>query len=90
MRYAYLGPQGTFTEAAALQSSDAGDELVALASVDAVLASLRSGDVDRAVVPIENSVEGGVPQTLDSLGSGTALTEPRSGKGGTGGTRPDA
>ncbi len=74
MRYAYLGPQGTFTEAAALQASGPGDELVALASVDAVLASLRCGDVERAVVPIENSVEGGVPQTLDSLGSGSSLT----------------
>ena len=73
MRYAYLGPQGTFTEAAALQASGPGDELTPLSSVDAVLAALRSGDVDRAVVPIENSVEGGVPQTLDSLGSGSAL-----------------
>ena len=73
MRYAYLGPQGTFTEAAVLQSSGPGDELRPLSSVDAVLTALRSGDVDRAVVPIENSVEGGVTQTLDSLGSGTAL-----------------
>ena len=73
MRYAYLGPQGTFTEAAVLQASGARDELVPMSSVDAVLGALRSGDVDRAVVPIENSVEGGVPQTLDSLGSGTEL-----------------
>ena len=73
MRYAYLGPQGTFTEAAVLQASGPGDELTPLSSVDAVLAALRSGVVDRAVVPIENSVEGGVPQTLDSLGSGSAL-----------------
>jgi len=75
MRYAYLGPQGTFTEAAVLQSSGPGDELRPLSSVDAVLTALRSGDVDRAVVPIENSVEGGVTQTLDSLGSGTALMQ---------------
>ena len=73
MKLAYLGPQGTFTEAAVLQVAAPGDELVPMASVDAALAALREGDVDRAVVPIENSVEGGVPQTLDSLGSGSAL-----------------
>lgn len=73
MKYAYLGPQGTFTEAAVLQVAAPGDELTPLASVDAALAALRDGAADLAVVPIENSVEGGVPQTLDSLGNGTPL-----------------
>ncbi len=75
MRYVYLGPSGTFTEAAALQVAgcEGADQLVPLASVDAALTAVRRGEADRAVVPIENSVEGGVPQTLDSLGSGTPL-----------------
>ena len=73
MKYAYLGPQGTFTEAAVLQVAAPDDVLMPLASVDAALEAVRAGAADRAVVPIENSVEGGVPQTLDSLGSGAPL-----------------
>jgi prephenate dehydratase len=42
-------------------------------SVDAALALLRSGEVDGAMVPIENSVEGGVSATLDALASGDPL-----------------
>ncbi len=73
MRCVYLGPSGTFTEAAVLQVADPGDELVPVASVDAALGAVRRSEADRAVVPIENSVEGGVPQTLDSLGTGSPL-----------------
>ena len=43
------------------------------ASVDAALAALRAGDIDAAMVPIENSVEGGVSATLDALASGDPL-----------------
>src|SRR6476661_5762168 len=42
-------------------------------SVDAALAALRAGHVDGAMVPIENSVEGGVSATLDALASGEPL-----------------
>ena len=42
-------------------------------SVDAALAALRAGEVDGAMVPIENSVEGGVTATLDALASGDPL-----------------
>jgi len=73
VKYVYLGPQGTFTEAAVLQVAGPDDELTPLASVDTALAAVRAGAADLAVVPIENSVEGGVPQTLDALGNGTAL-----------------
>ena len=68
---AYLGPAGTFTEAAA-RTLPAGD-LVAAASVAAALGMLRAGEVDRAVVPFENSVEGSVPTTLDELAGGDPL-----------------
>jgi prephenate dehydratase len=73
-RYAYLGPAGTFTEAALHQV--AGDHLVAplaAPSVSAALDAVRSGVVDAAMVPIENSVEGPVNATLDELATGDPL-----------------
>jgi prephenate dehydratase len=48
-------------------------ERIPFASVDAALAALRAGDLDAAMVPIENSVEGGVSATLDALASGDPL-----------------
>jgi prephenate dehydratase len=73
-RYAYLGPQGTFTEMAlrSWRPADGADH-VPMGSVDAALAALRAGDVDAAMVPIENSVEGGVSATLDALANGEPL-----------------
>jgi prephenate dehydratase len=74
-RYAYLGPEGTFTEAA-LEAFDPGAVAGALpcASVQATLDAVRSGEADRAIVAIENSVEGAVTATLDELAAGPALT----------------
>jgi prephenate dehydratase len=60
----YLGPEGTFTEQAA---SELEGELVGFASVYDVVAAVERGTVDRGVVPIENSLEGGVNATLDAL-----------------------
>ncbi|GMA21233.1 prephenate dehydratase [Arsenicicoccus piscis] len=76
MRYAYFGPAGTFTEQALLSwlaTNQVDGERVPIATVDGALAALRAGTVDRAVVPIENSVEGGVPSTLDALSAGDPL-----------------
>ncbi|MCG7594721.1 prephenate dehydratase [Mycobacterium sp. PSTR-4-N] len=76
-RIAYLGPEGTFTEAA-LRTLDA-DRLipapgpvtrVATDSTSAAVAAVRSGDADFACVPIENSIDGSVLPTLDSLADG--------------------
>jgi len=73
-RYAYLGPQGTFTEMALRSWAPAeGAVHVPMGSVDAALAALRAGEVDSAMVPIENSVEGGVSATLDALANGEPL-----------------
>jgi prephenate dehydratase len=74
-RYGFLGPTGTFTEMALRQCSEvpADAELVPFISVDAAMAGLRAGDLDAAMVPIENSVEGGVSSTLDALASGAPL-----------------
>jgi prephenate dehydratase len=76
MRYAYLGPEGTFTEAAVadLAGSQPGDvEPVPYPSVGAALAAVRSGDADRGVVPVESSVEGIVTATVDDLTGGGDL-----------------
>ena len=73
LRYAYLGPTGTFTEAALRSVAAPDDEAVPQTDVQAALAAVRSGEADRAVVPIENSVEGGVSATLDALASGQPL-----------------
>src|SRR5665811_2462402 len=74
-RYGFLGPTGTFTEMALRQCSQLVDdsERIPFVSVDAALAALRAGDLDAAMVPIENSVEGGVSATLDALASGEPL-----------------
>jgi prephenate dehydratase len=74
MRYAYLGPEGTFTEAAvtALARTRPGVEVqpVPCPSVGATLTAVRTGAADRAVVPIESSVEGIVTATVDDLAGG--------------------
>ena len=71
---AYLGPRGTFTEAALLQmpiSEHA--ELIPAESVNDALQLVRTGAAIGALVPIENSVEGSVPTTLDELSHGDIL-----------------
>ena len=73
-RYTYLGPEGTFTEAALRTLPEAATrELVPSVSVAAALDAVRDGDAGAALVPIENSVEGGVTSTLDELASGRPL-----------------
>ncbi len=72
--YAYLGPEGTFTEAA-FRALDAAEhaEPLPCATIQAALAAVRAGTADRAVVPIESSVEGVVTATLDDLTAGGDL-----------------
>lgn len=72
--YTYLGPEGTFTEAALLQVPGAADSVrLPSTSVIAALDLVRSGQATGAVVPIENSVEGGVTATLDAISAGEPL-----------------
>lgn len=71
--YAYLGPAGTFTEAALREVLPVGVAALPVPSVDAALAAVRAGEAEAAVVPIENSVEGGVSATLDALATGAPL-----------------
>ena len=73
-RYTYLGPEGTFTEAALRTLPEAATrELVPMVSVPTALDAVRAGEAGGSLVPIENSVEGGVTATLDELATGTPL-----------------
>ena len=73
IKYAYLGPAGTFTEAALLKIAASDDQLIAYANVTAALDAVRKGEANKALVPIENTVEGVVARTLDELASGEPL-----------------
>jgi prephenate dehydratase len=71
LRLTYLGPSGTFTEAALHTLPESvGAEIVPAPSVVAALDAVRAGQADAALVPFENSVEGAVPATLDELVAG--------------------
>ncbi|MFC9442755.1 MULTISPECIES: prephenate dehydratase [unclassified Brevibacterium] len=72
MRYAYLGPEATFTEAALLsylgeQGQTETATTLPMRGAAAALDAVLDGDCAAAIVPIENSVEGGVPATIDAL-----------------------
>ena len=73
-RFAYLGPVGTFTEAALKKITCDSDIRTPYANVTAALDAVRTGEADYALVPIENSVEGVVARTLDELVTGDPLT----------------
>ncbi len=61
---AYLGPEGTFTQSAALKQFGHSVETVALDGIDDVFREVEAGAADYGVVPVENSTEGVVRHTL--------------------------
>ncbi len=68
MRVAFLGPAGTFTEEALRASAPLGDfDAVPLPTVWDTVMAVQRGETERALVPIENSLEGSVVATLDAL-----------------------
>ncbi|MEE6178145.1 prephenate dehydratase [Mycobacterium sp. 050134] len=83
IRIAYLGPEGTFTEAALMdivaaglipeQGPDAEIQKVPIDSTPGALDAVRDGRADYACVPIESSIDGSVTPTLDSLSIGSPL-----------------
>ena len=82
-RYSYLGPRGTFTEAAVRALAARGSagsgrpasqpDALPCPSIQATLEAVRAGQAEQGVVPIESSVEGAVTATLDELAVGTEL-----------------
>ena len=72
--YTFLGPEGTFTEAALMQVPGAAEAVrIPSSNVNTALDKVRDGSADAAMVPIENSVEGGVTATLDAIATGQEL-----------------
>ena len=68
MRVAYLGPAGTFSEdALRAATAGAGYEPLPRPTVFDAIQAVAEGEADRALVPFENSIEGSVRSTLDSL-----------------------
>ncbi len=68
MRIAYLGPAGTFTEDALGETVPEGEcEPLRTATIHDAILAVERGEADRALVPIENSLEGSVRPTLDTL-----------------------
>jgi chorismate mutase/prephenate dehydratase len=65
LRVAFLGPAGTFSQQAARDQFGSGAELLPVGSVDAVFDEVERARADYGVVPVENSTEGVVAQTLD-------------------------
>jgi prephenate dehydratase len=73
-RFSYLGPEGTFSEEALRTLPEAtGGVLLPARTVPEALDAVRTGDADAALVPLENSVGGAVPVTIDDLAVGSPL-----------------
>ena len=72
-RYAFLGPAGTFSEEALYSLRIDDLEPVECMSIGEVFEAVERGRADAGVVPIENSIEGSVPATLDALAFDTQL-----------------
>jgi prephenate dehydratase len=67
MKIAYLGPAGTFTEDALGEATRSEVEPLRTATIHDAILAVQRGEAERALVPIENSIEGSVRPTLDTL-----------------------
>lgn len=68
MKIAYLGPRGTYTEEALVKVYSPDEhEFVPYPTVSDVIEAVDGNEVDKGIVPIENSIEGSVSETLDHL-----------------------
>jgi len=67
LRIAYLGPEGTFGHEVARRSFGAFVDLVAVSPIAEIFAAVERGDADHGVAPVENTTQGVVTETLDTL-----------------------
>lgn len=77
MKIAFLGPPGTYTEEALTKAYDPGsEEFIPYPTVVDVIRAVENGECDKGIVPIENSIEGSVTETLDYMAfNGDVLIE---------------
>lgn len=67
MTTAFLGPRGTYSEQAAVDFAGTDSEMIEVPNFAAAVVAVEEGKADYAVVPVENSIEGIVTQSLDIL-----------------------
>lgn len=67
LRVAYLGPEGTYSEEAAIRFAGSSSDFVPCAAIEDAVQLVQRGEADVAIVPVENSTEGAVNRTLDIL-----------------------
>lgn len=67
LRIAFLGPEGTFSHQATRQQFGSNFESVPVRAIEQVFAEVEASRADYGVVPVENSVEGGIGETLNGL-----------------------
>lgn len=67
LRIAFLGPEGTFSQQAAIKHFGHAAKTVACPAIDDIFRTVESGNADYAVVPVENTTGGSIPRTLDLL-----------------------
>ncbi len=67
LKIAYLGPEGTFSQQAAIKHFGHAANMLASPSIDDIFRIVESGNADYAVVPVENTTGGSIPRTLDLL-----------------------
>jgi len=67
IRVGFLGPEGTYTHAAAFKHFGSSATVLAQTTIDDVFRAVETGEVDYGVVPVENSIEGMISHTLDSF-----------------------
>lgn len=67
VKVSYLGPEGTYSHEAALSVFPCDAELIPRTSIDSIMEDVSAGRVDLGVVPVENSTEGMINQTLDLM-----------------------
>lgn len=65
LKIAYLGPEGTFTQAAALKHFGNSVDTIAYSCIPDVFSAVQAGHADFGLVPVENSTEGVISHTLD-------------------------
>lgn len=67
IKVGFLGPEGTYTHAAAFKHFGSSATVLAQATIEDVFRAVEAGEVDYGVVPVENSIEGMISHTLDSF-----------------------
>ncbi len=67
MPIAYLGPEGSYTHIAARNNFGLSESLIAFPNITAIVKAVEDGKCSQGIIPVENSIAGGVHETIDAL-----------------------